>query len=97
MVEFDLSAMRRGGLEQLTKTAATRSLSNLEFLIDDSDADDEFRSVLIAGLAEIYEKGSFGGVDCPALQRGIRQAIADHVEEEAAYTVRDALEKEWKK
>lgn len=96
MLNVDLNQLTRAGLESLMSTAANKNLCNLEHLLFETDADDEFRALLVAGISQIYHTGKFGGVDCPTLQHEIRRAVAEYVESEAVGSVQSELRKRWR-
>lgn len=96
MLNFDLNQLTRAGLEGLMSTAANKGFSNLEPLIFETEADDEFRAILVAGISQIYHTGKFGEIECPALQFAIRRAVAEHVESETVGSVQSELRKRWR-
>lgn len=96
MLNFDLNQLTRSGLEDLMNTAATKGFSNLEHLLFESDADDEFRAILVAAISQIYHTGAFAGIECPTLQHEIRRTVAEYVESETVGSVQSELRKRWR-
>lgn len=96
MLNLDLNQLTREGLEDLMTAAANNGLNNLEHLIFESDAEDEFRAILVAGISQIYHTGKFGGVECPTLQHEIRRAVSEFVDDEARSSIQSELRKRWR-
>lgn len=96
MLNFDLNQLTRSGLEDLMNTAATKELSRLEHLLFETDADDELRAILVAGISQIYHTGSFAGIECPTLQHEIRRTVAEFVESETVGSIQSELRKRWR-
>lgn len=96
MLNIDLNQLTRAGLENLLNTAVTKDFSYLEQLIFETDADDEFRAILVAGISQIYHEGKFAGIDCPTLQHEIRRVVAEHVESETVGSIQSELRKRWR-